>query len=678
MTLTNFRKTSLFFRDVSEMFQCKEVCPMQDNKSNMKLNSKKRSDNKSHALESETDSLSRRDFLRHAALAGTVLSTLGIPLTTQAQSLYAASEFDYLSDDTSSQNGDTLITTTPKRTPVLVNQVGYLPGEAKRAIVPAMESMDGSTFHIVDHDTANVRHTGHLTYNTEEANLAHGHYSHHHYAEFGNFGEAGTYRVTLPDGSSSAPFTIDKKAFVPIVPLIMRYFDAQSCAVGRGCHRDDGIATGGPRSGQPFNASGGWHDAGDYIKFVETTSYATAVLLYACDTFPHLLPHIPRGSKPILPPLLAQAKVGLDWLLKMHPAPDEFYYQVGDESDHNAWRLPETDSPLASKNWKPRQVFYGIGANLAGRTAAAFALAARLYAPYDDDFSSRCLSAAVSVYRLGLQNPKVLSTLPFDFYPESTWKDDMAWGAAEVYKATQIDDYLTQAVEFAHQAGAANDQTSVYNTHALAHSTLFPLVGDEDKEKLRGYLRTDADVARYRAENPYGLATPYVWGTAECAAGAALNCLLYAKVMNVGDASVYTTIAQRQRDYILGCNQFDTSFLIGAGTNYPRHPHHQIANLAGQELTGALVGGPVDPGVFSSQRIKLSVFDRAMVAHPICPADAPDQLAVYHDSVQDYVTNEAAIDYTAKFLLLSAFYQPEKPVHSRRGKAALPKAASHE
>jgi hypothetical protein len=38
------------------------------------------------------------------------------------------------------------------------------------------------------------------------------------------------------------------------------------------------------------------------------------------------------------------------------------------------------------------------------------------------------------------------------------------------------------------------------------------------------------------------------------------------------------------------------------------------------------------------------------------PDDPDDAICVYHDAVQDYVTNEPANDYTAKFLLLNSFY----------------------
>jgi len=38
--------------------------------------------------------------------------------------------------------------------------------------------------------------------------------------------------------------------------------------------------------GVRIDAAGGWWDAGDYLKFVETTSYTVAMLLHGVRTFP--------------------------------------------------------------------------------------------------------------------------------------------------------------------------------------------------------------------------------------------------------------------------------------------------------------------------------------------------------------------------------------------------------
>lgn len=575
----------------------------------------------------------RRSFLRRLGL-------LGVGLALPAQRSAAA--LGWRATDPSAE------------AVIAINQVGFLPGEPKRAIVLSPRPLTGDRFHIVDAVAPyRVRYTGALcaceTGRGENPNAS--------YAVFDALDRRGHYRLQLPVERLSDPFSIDRDLYAPLIPLILRFFAMQTCGANCAplhglCHPDDGVVLGGPRDGQPIDASGGWHDAGDYLKFVETTSYVTGLMLFACDLFPHLA--VPKAGR--LSPLMAEARVGLEWLLKMHPAPNEFYYQVGSVADHDRWRLPEQDRPDLFPEWKPRPVYSGVGANLAGRTAAALALGSRLYARHDRPFAARCLAAAQSAFALGLQHPEVLTTTPTDFYPESSWEDDMAWGGAELFRATHRPGYLQQALEFAHRAGAAGDQTSVYNTHALAHFTLHALAPDEDRDRLRRYLRADADLARERAGNLYGLATPYLWGTSEAATGAALNCLLYAH-LHEGDSADYLEVARHNRDFVLGCNPFGVSNLIGAGTRYPQHPHHQVANLRQIELTGALVGGPTSAPVFGSQKIVLTQAEMGMIPGPIPPPDLPDQAAVYHDAVQDYVTNEAAIDYTAKFLLLTAFYQ---------------------
>ena len=551
---------------------------------------------------------------------------------------------------------------------VHINQVGFLPGEAKRAVIPATGAIVGNSFTVVDDDvTPQPRYSGKLQAYAGPNGAKYGHYDHHFFADFGELTRPGRYRLRLSDGHLSPPFSIGSDVYSRMVPLVLKYFDVQTCGTQKSahrgdCHVDDGVISGGPRDGERIDASGGWHDAGDYMKFVETTSYVTALMLFAYDHYRRQFPaHVPSGR---MPQMLAYAKVGLDWLLKMHPSPREFYYQVGDDTDHDTWRLPEEDCSAHCDNWEPRPVYAGVGANLAGRTAVALAMASRLYRPYDHRYADRCLASAQTAYQLGMENRRVLTTSPADFYPEQTWVDDMEWAAAALYRATGRRDYLQQALDFSIQAGPANDQTSVYNTHALAHYTLFPYASPAQREILLGYLRSDADLTRRRAENPYCLGTPYIWGTAEAAAGAAITSLLYA---GLSGEKEYVDLARCQRDFILGCNPFGLSCVIGAGTRYPFFPHHQIANIRNIELSGALVGGPASVGIFEQQKISMEGVEfSTQTEGPALAKDPPDEIGVYHDAVQDFVTNEPANDYTAKFLLLTAFYiDPDDNAHAR-------------
>ena len=99
------------------------------------------------------------------------------------------------------------------------------------------------------------------------------------------------------------------------------------------------------RIGGPIDASGGWADAGDYVKFVQTTSYVVDVMLAGVRDQPALVGPDSGAD------FTAEARFGLDWLQKMWDDKTRtLYYQVGIGDgndtilgDHDTWRLPEVD-----------------------------------------------------------------------------------------------------------------------------------------------------------------------------------------------------------------------------------------------------------------------------------------------------------------------------------------------
>src|SRR4029450_4305331 len=98
--------------------------------------------------------------------------------------------------------------------------------------------------------------------------------------------------------------------------------------------------------GTTIDASGGWWDAGDYIKGVQTLGYTTDLLLAGVRDFPAQM-----GAGSPTANFTAEAKFGTDWLLRMWDGPTRtFYYQVGigtgnakTVGDHDIWRLPQAD-----------------------------------------------------------------------------------------------------------------------------------------------------------------------------------------------------------------------------------------------------------------------------------------------------------------------------------------------
>ena len=100
-----------------------------------------------------------------------------------------------------------------------------------------------------------------------------------------------------------------------------------------------------------IDASGGWWDAGDYVKYVETTSYTAALMLIGIRDFPNQMgayarvnPPPPPGSvsyagnsgpgAPLSSDFTDEARFGVRWLMKMWDDKTRtLYYQVDNTQD---------------------------------------------------------------------------------------------------------------------------------------------------------------------------------------------------------------------------------------------------------------------------------------------------------------------------------------------------------
>ena len=243
-------------------------------------------------------------------------------------------------------------------------------------------------------------------------------------------------------------------------------------------------------TGAVIDASGGWWDAGDYMKYVETTSYTVTLQEIGIRDFPNQMgAHAPVN--PAAPPnsisyagnasgapasanFATEAGFGIEFLMKMwDDTTKTLYYQVGNSqdwdnfpgllSDYDIWRLPQADDdfggcPSAAHFICHRPVFVAapagspISPNLAGRLAAAFAVCYQLNRTAHPGFANQCLKNAEDIYALGdtsyadpaasvgggtCSSGCLLTIIPFDGYPETVWDDDMELGATELYLALQ-------------------------------------------------------------------------------------------------------------------------------------------------------------------------------------------------------------------------------------------------
>ena len=513
-----------------------------------------------------------------------------------------------------------------------------------------------------------------------------GAFSTHAELDFSALRKPGRYRIRVPGATESHPFTIGEAVFADAADAMLGFMRQQRCGynpyLDAVCHRFDGRTAEGPRpAGSFMPAHGGWHDAGDTLKYLITSSNATAQLLLAYAIAPAMWKDrtndLGQPGANGRPDVLDEARWGLEWLLRLHPTREELYHMVGDDRDHSGWRLaPDDQSDYGWGKGGYRTVYFATGApqglgkfksestgiaNIAGRYAAAMALSYQIWKsdPREAEFARRCLRAAREVYALGRRQEGVQQGNSFSSpyrYNENTWADDMEWGAAELYRATGEAAFLADARRYAAIIGA----TSWMGRDTALHYEFYPFMN-------AGHFRLGAGAAYYRTgldaavavgrRNPWQIGVPFIWCSNNLVVALATQGAMYERMTG---ARVFREFSARQRDWLFGTNPWGTSMFTGIGAIAPTDVHIPAFQLRKESVAGGLVDGPVQQTIFSSLK-------GVTLSRPDAFAAFQSAEAVYHDDWQDYSTNEPTMDGTASAVLLMAL-QGKATATSRRGR----------
>jgi endoglucanase len=590
---------------------------------------------------------------------------------------------------------------------VRVNQVGYPTGADKRAYVMSSADLTGTMF--------TIRNAANQVVLTGTAGTSLGSWSRAypfvHPIDFNALTATGTYTVTVPGPTTatSPAFRIDSGpsvyggALANALSFYQAERDGPNYVPGplrtAPAHLNDANAmtyltpnanSSGRFSGDltplgtRIDASGGWWDAGDYIKGVETLGYATALLLHGVRELPA---QMASGTSNFT----AEAKFGTDWLLRMwDDSTRTFYYQVGigtgnakTVGDHDIWRLPQADDTFggadpAYRYIRNRPVFQAapagspVSPNLAGRDAAVFGLCYQLFKTSDPGFANRCLLAGVHIFDLADTNPRQLTTyVPYSFYPETEWRSDLELGATELYLALAgsrtlpsglphaASYYLQQASHWASayisSSDDAADTLNLYDVSGLAHYELHkaitqagnPAALEVTQAQLVADLKKALDGAVAQAAgDPFQFGFPWAtWDTTSHGAGLAVMASEYDQLTGM---TTYKPWSSRWLGNILGANAWGVSLIVGDGSTFPHCIHHQVANLVGSfDGTGAILKGAAVEGPNGTL---YTGFENGMRD---CPSDNSDPYAQFNskakfkDDIESFSTVEPAVDLTA-------------------------------
>src|SRR5687768_12004287 len=289
---------------------------------------------------------------------------------------------------------------------VRVNQIGYQPDAPKVAVVCALKPTRLDRFSVVD-ASGRVVTTRRATRSEPFAACANT-----WRLDFSSVRAPGTYHIDA-QGVRSVAFRIGTAVYAATADTMLFYMRQQRSGYnpvfGKFLHSFDAIIVDDSvRGGEYIPVTGGWADASDYLQYVTTSANATFVMLMAYRDHPEAFgdEFLATGDsgRNGTADVLDEARHGLEWLLRMYPSDEEMYNQLGDDRDHAFPDVPASDSseygwgkgqqrPVYPCTGKPQGLIRAKNradgyASTAGKYAAAFAVAAQLYARSDTAFAA--------------------------------------------------------------------------------------------------------------------------------------------------------------------------------------------------------------------------------------------------------------------------------------------------
>lgn len=379
------------------------------------------------------------------------------------------------------------------------------------------------------------------------------------------------------------------------------------------------------------DVSGGFHDAGDHVKFGLPQGYSATMLALSYYKFKQAYEELG---------LTAHFKTIMDYFCDYFRrctvySDNEnrtgdvaaFCYQVGEgNADHGYWGAPENQPGS-------RPAYWATAANPAtDEVCVAIAALTLNYINFGNDDDLR---VAEDLFAFAKANNKECATEgAAGFYNSSGWKDDYALAAGALSLATNNGSYKSEY-------NAVKD--GINRGWVLAWDNAGPmasvLMGDWDT------VATVTDIYKQKTVLDGVYSCIDGWGSCRYNAALQFTGLMYDK----HNSEKYTSWAKSQMEYILGNNPNKRCYVVGYNENASKYPHHRAASRSGgageinanhYTLLGALVGGPTE-------------------------------LGYYKDDQADYNCNEVALDYNAGLVgaaagLYCAYKDTEESNYSTR------------
>lgn len=520
-----------------------------------------------------------------------------------------------------------------------VNQIGYLPSEKKYV---SFSVYDGDYFELFDATTDEAVYRGTIVNKNNDTSSKEivG------YGDFSDFNTIGQYYIVSQYGATSYPFVIDDNIYDNLLKDSFYMISSQRCGYDLSdeiyhelahpsCHLGYAEAYG---FSHQLDTSGGWHDAGDYGKYVATTAKTTIDLmmtyLVSQESFDDSMGILESGNQQN--DLLDELKVGVDFLLRLQRNDGGIYHKVVSKQFAN-FVLPENDIET--------QFAMNVDTASTAFSGALFAIASELFLESDPQFSETLKNAALKADEFMSVNNYIDAFNPEEF-GSGIYRDSE--DVSERYLLSIALWYMTNDQKYLDQAWAIKDNNQAmifdlnYNNPSMYANFLYAFTAESSSKQIE-----IANTVISYADNYYNTVNndPYFitlggnfgWGSNYVAANHAMMMLMGYTLNNdykFIEAS-YDTL-----HYFLGRNALNQSFITNNGDQYPKNIHHRFTITKSVSLPGALVGGP---NAFRNDPITERTFN-----------DATPASKSYIDHQDSYSTNEVAIYYNSPLVFVLA------------------------
>ncbi len=519
---------------------------------------------------------------------------------------------------------------------IYYNQIGYLPKDKKIAVMTCK-----GMFYVYNKKDKKILEKKSTYFGLDESAK-----EELWLLDFSEFEEEGDYYLLNESGEKTSYFKIQNDVYTEVKNDLMKAFYYQRCGCDllekeagifkrKACHPKKALLY--TDESKELDITGGWHDAGDYGKYVTAAATALGHLLYAYLLFPNQF----KTSN-----LLEECKYEIDWLFKMQADNGSVYHKVT-SMRHANFVMPHEDD---------RQfIVFPISTMATGAFAGIMALVHKIYEHVDAELAIKSLAASEKAWEwleknldfIGFENPKDCNTGAYDDYCDT---DERMWAAAELWKSTKQEKYLNALERY---MDITPNKTAFGWKDVGGFAGLAMLFANQFTNKkedaikqcfYKEFLKEAERICEIVEMGGYKVALTkdeYTWGS---------NMEVIIRGMQLfiayllSDNETYNDYAKEQFHYILGKNALGISYITGSGCHSFKNPHNRVTVADGIEETipGFLSGGPNNYPVDEKAEWLL------------LPGTAP--MKSYFDIWECYSLNEITIYWNSCAVFLSAIF----------------------